>query len=199
MPNVTTMKHHNDSIRIEDLKLIGKGREAEIYVLRPGSVVKLYYHKGKAQVDKEYLIQQNLMNLGLPVAQSNGVMSLEKRNGLVMEHISGTSMLYELVHKPWKIFSLAKSLAKLHSQILSKNRIGIPSGHERLMKRIEKIKDIDENIIKKAIQQFSVFDDGDNICHGDFHPDNVLIGENDCVIIDWSNIYLGNPLLHVLL
>jgi aminoglycoside phosphotransferase (APT) family kinase protein len=38
---------------------------------------------------------------------------------------------------------------------------------------------------------------GNVICHGDFHPKNVLITTEGPVIIDWADATLGHPLADV--
>ena len=38
---------------------------------------------------------------------------------------------------------------------------------------------------------------GDRLCHGDFHPGNVLLAEQGEVIIDWIDATCGNPLADV--
>ena len=32
------------------------------------------------------------------------------------------------------------------------------------------------------------------VCHGDFHPDNILVSSKEPIAIDWTNAYVGNPL-----
>jgi aminoglycoside phosphotransferase (APT) family kinase protein len=39
--------------------------------------------------------------------------------------------------------------------------------------------------------------DDDRVCHGDFHPGNILIDGRKAVIIDWMNATRGNPLADV--
>jgi aminoglycoside phosphotransferase (APT) family kinase protein len=39
--------------------------------------------------------------------------------------------------------------------------------------------------------------DGDQICHGDFHPANILLTTQGDVVIDWNDATLGNPLADV--
>lgn len=41
--------------------------------------------------------------------------------------------------------------------------------------------------------------DGDRVCHGDFHPHNVLMTRRGSVVIDWNNSSIGNPLADVAL
>ena len=35
--------------------------------------------------------------------------------------------------------------------------------------------------------------DGDKLCHGDFHPGNVLLTEKGAVVIDWMTASICNP------
>lgn len=39
--------------------------------------------------------------------------------------------------------------------------------------------------------------EGDSVCHGDFHPDNVLLSDDDVTIIDWMDASRGNPLADI--
>ncbi|MFW6183275.1 MAG: phosphotransferase family protein, partial [Chloroflexota bacterium] len=38
---------------------------------------------------------------------------------------------------------------------------------------------------------------GERLCHGDFHPDNVILAKQEPVIIDWIDATCGNPLADV--
>jgi aminoglycoside phosphotransferase (APT) family kinase protein len=50
---------------------------------------------------------------------------------------------------------------------------------------------------KQAVQALEYLPDGSMICHGDFHPDNVLMAARGPVVIDWMNTGRGNPLADV--
>jgi len=39
--------------------------------------------------------------------------------------------------------------------------------------------------------------EGDRVCHGDFHPANVLVSGKDANVIDWMDASSGNPLADV--
>ena len=39
--------------------------------------------------------------------------------------------------------------------------------------------------------------DGDRLCHGDFHPLNVMLHRGRAVVIDWVDVTCGNPLADV--
>lgn len=39
--------------------------------------------------------------------------------------------------------------------------------------------------------------DGSSICHGDFHPDNIIIAKDRLVTVDWMTARIGNPIADV--
>jgi aminoglycoside phosphotransferase (APT) family kinase protein len=43
------------------------------------------------------------------------------------------------------------------------------------------------------LKHLATLSDGDKVCHGDFHPGNVLITEKGAVVIDWMTARSGNP------
>ena len=45
-----------------------------------------------------------------------------------------------------------------------------------------------------AVRALEEMPAGDRLCHGDFHPLNVLITSRGPIVIDWNNAHVGNPL-----
>ncbi|MCU1304962.1 MAG: prolyl oligopeptidase [Candidatus Sulfotelmatobacter sp.] len=50
-------------------------------------------------------------------------------------------------------------------------------------------------ILREAISELSRLNLPDVIGHSDFNPGNILIGEQNCVFIDWAAAHVGNPTL----
>lgn len=44
-----------------------------------------------------------------------------------------------------------------------------------------------------ALRELSALPEGDRVCHGDFHPGNVLVSGSRFVVIDWTNATSGHP------
>jgi aminoglycoside phosphotransferase (APT) family kinase protein len=84
---------------------------------------------------------------------------------IVMERLDGPTMLEVMKSKPWRAASIGREFAELHLRIHR-----IPAG------------DI-------AVPRFS---DGDAILHFDLHPDNVILTADGPMIIDWSNVAIGD-------
>jgi len=47
------------------------------------------------------------------------------------------------------------------------------------------------------LNQLEQLPDGTALCHGDFHPENVLVGELGVYVIDWPNAMRGNPVADI--
>jgi aminoglycoside phosphotransferase (APT) family kinase protein len=44
-----------------------------------------------------------------------------------------------------------------------------------------------------ALARMDGLPEGDRVCHGDLHPDNILCGGEKLVVIDWMNACAGDP------
>jgi aminoglycoside phosphotransferase (APT) family kinase protein len=97
--------------------------------------------------------------------------------------------------KPWKIFTLASQLSELHVQIHERRAsVELPAQREQIIDNIEAAKDIEDSE-KQALHDYLMqLPEGDSLCHGDFHPDNILISARGPVIIDWLTGTRGHPL-----
>lgn len=90
---------------------------------------------------------------------------------IVMERLDGPTMLDALKSKPWRAGAIGRELFALHERI-HRIRAG----------------DID-------LRRYS---EGDSILHLDLHPDNVILTATGPMVIDWSNVALGDPLADVM-
>ena len=45
--------------------------------------------------------------------------------------------------------------------------------------------------VLKALEEMP---DGNQICHGDYHPYNVVRSSQGPIVIDWNNSHIGNPI-----
>jgi aminoglycoside phosphotransferase (APT) family kinase protein len=63
-----------------------------------------------------------------------------------------------------------------------------------LEQKIRDAKPLPENLRDAALKALETMPDGDRLCHGDFHPGNILLGRSGPVIIDWIDSSIGSPL-----
>ena len=177
--------------------LIGVGRRAEIYAWKENRVVKLLREGFERDADKEMPVIQAAFNAGLPVPAVEGLVEVNGRRGIIMERINGPSMLDVIEKQPWKITCLARVLAELHVQLHSRETGAVPSIRDTIEKRVRYEAGLPQETADAILNTMLKLPDGNAICHGDFHPGNIIMSPRGPVIIDWVDAARGNPLADV--
>jgi len=177
---------------------IATGFTAEIFPWKNGQVLKLFNPGIPRQVvEWEAHLAGLVYEHGLPVPSLGGVVEADGRFGLEYERVTGVSMLEALVMRPWKFVGYARLLAQLQVQV---NRISLPdmpSNRQRLERKIRRAEILPENVREAALTALEGLPEQDGLCHGDFHPGNILLAERGPVIIDWIDAARGNPILDI--
>lgn len=182
--------------RLRGAELVGKGFTSEVYAWNEGEVLKLFHSSvSSVTVVREYKATQSIHAAGLPVPHARELIELDGRQGIVFERIEGISMLKHFQRRPWAILSAARQLAELHARI---HRCpvpdGMPSQREWIASNIRKAADITPAESEAALRRLAELPDGQTLCHGDFHPENVLFTSRGPVIIDWQTGTRGHSL-----
>ena len=63
-----------------------------------------------------------------------------------------------------------------------------------MIEKIQHAQPLSPDLKQAALAALQKLPDGDRLCHGDFHPDNVMMSPAGAVIIDWIDATSGNPL-----
>lgn len=125
------------------------------------------------------------------------IIAVGGRPGLVMERVVGTDMLTLLSSRPWRMRSYARRMALLHVDI---HRVvappSLPQVTARLRDRIAATS-LPEPLRSFALQVLSTLRDGDRVCHGDYHPGNIIMSPTGPIVIDWTNATRGDPISDV--
>jgi len=176
--------------------LIASGRTAEIYAWQEGQVLKLFYDWFKLEnIEYEAQIAQAVHTSGLPVPAVGEIIRVNDRNGLVYQRVNGHSMWGMLLRKPWNGLRYARRMAELHAEMhASTMQVHIPSQRQKLRNKIRHTKALPGPLQSKTLAALETMPDGDRVCHGDFHPGNILLTSQGEIIIDWIDASRGNPL-----
>ena len=71
---------------------------------------------------------------------------------------------------------------------IDKNRI-----KEKFTRKLENATNIDENTKYELLQRLQGMKNHNKLCHGDFHPSNVIVTEDESIyVIDWAHVTQGN-------
>ena len=177
-------------------KPIAVGRTAEVYAWDEGQILKLYRDWcPPGWVDFEARIGRVVQDAGLPVPAVGDMVEINGRRGLVYERLEGVSMFNTLIARPWTIVRFGRLTAELHAAMhASPSPFDLPDQRARLKGAIERAQSLPDDLRRKTLAVLETCPDGDRLCHGDFHPDNVLMTQRGPVIIDWMTATRGDPL-----
>lgn len=176
-------------------KMINQGRTAEVFEIGNQQILKLFRKDFPEQsIDKEHFVAGKINYCGVPAPRLFGKTERDGRIGLIYEYIQGFSMMGLMMRKPWNILRFARQMAEIHSEIHRKNADGLPRQKEQLEFFIEKAEQLSIDERSRIIEVLRGLGDGTNLCHGDFHPDNILLtSSGEPYVIDWMTATGGNP------
>lgn len=173
---------------------IAQGRTAEIYAWDDRHILKLYRDWCPSDwVVYEASIARAVYEAGIPSPAPGEIVEASGRRGLIYERLDGISMVQYLHARPWTLFKHARSLAELQVQINRQSIAGLPSYKDRLNYDIRNTAYLSEELREKALTMLAALPDGQTLCHGDFHPGNILITKRGPVVIDWMTACSGAP------
>lgn len=102
-----------------------------------------------------------------------------------------------IASKPWRVKKEAQRLAELHKSIQQKVDFKLPNCKTRLKDNISKTELLQDDVKTRLYKYIDELEEDNILCHGDFHPDNVLITKDGEIIIDWMTATQGNPLADI--
>lgn len=177
---------------------IALGFTAEIYAWHDEQILKLF-KQGVSRSSVEY--EANLTRIvhatGLPVPAVGEILEIDGRFGLELERVDGFSMLEALTQRPWMFPVFAQQLAKLQADMHQCRVSELPSLGERLARKINRVGKLPENVRQAALKALELLPEDDKLCHGDFHPGNIVMTSHGPIIIDWMDASRGSPVLDV--
>ena len=176
------------------LKRVGQGREAEIFEWEASHVVRLMRDPGASErIERERAALGAAWAGGAPVPEVGDLLTLDGRPGLVMERIDGGDLIERVARRPWAIFDAASLLGRIHVAV---HRVAAPPelrGSRVLLEERITTASLPSRLASAALRVLEHLPDGDRLCHGDFHPGNVLVSPRGPLVVDWTNASRGTP------
>lgn len=172
-------------------ELIGEGNTADVFDIGNDKVAKLF-HLGYSEgaMLRELKNSQMMNDLDIPIAKSYGAIVCEGRNGIIYDKIEGQSLL-KVLFETFDIEKGTRILANTHKRIISEHLPAAIDCKVILEDNITKAEDLNIERRSKLLGILADLPDGNNLCHGDFHFGNLLMGKQGTYIIDFMNICKG--------
>lgn len=178
-------------------KRISSGAISEVFLWKDDAILKLYNEDRPESAEWEATCMRIAREAGISVPEVFDIIEIDNRNGLIVERIKGPTMRAELLNKPQHLVPLAYELAELHVDMHRRSAANLMQKHKRLENQIRLTMLQVEEMKAELLAQLAQLPVGRAICHGDFHPGNVIMSPNGPVIIDWLDANLGNPIADV--
>ena len=189
------------TVSIEGCAEIGKGAFGTVYRLDREKIVKVY-HEGISvdECEHELEITKKAFMMGIPTAIPFDMAIADGKYAALYELLDAGSMSKMLRDDPsaydFCIDKYTELLKTIHS-IHTSDEI-FPSHTAEFRNKCHEISD---RIPKKISGLFRDFYDGladsDNLIHGDYHAENILLRENEALVIDLDTLGTGDPLFDI--
>lgn len=175
---------------------IGDGGTAEIYLNESGQVVKLFREWfSESGVASEYGKSVWAYEAGLPAAKPLGMEFHGGRHAILLERIEGESLLERLYREPETAEEAARTFAAYQVRLNERSAEELRDNQrERLVNRIGGAEMLREEEKAYILAELNKLPEGDRLCHGDYHPGNIMETPEGWRVIDWIDATCGHPL-----
>lgn len=169
---------------------INQGGTADIHAWAPGQVIKLFKQGFPPRLCRqEARITRAVFAAGVPAPEVFGEVTIDARYGIVLGRLDGPTLL-QLTRSGGVTFAQAGAI--LASLALSVHRMSPPpeAWHLRgwMDHAFRHAGDIvPEHIVSGTLALIDRLQQpGDVLCHGDLHPENVIMTADGPRLIDWT-------------
>ena len=184
------------SVSLRGLRLIGQGREAEIFEWRDGRVLKLLRAPGPKTGLALEIAALNVARLaGVSVPQAYEEVVIDGRTGLVMERLEGSDLLTIIGQRPWLVFHSGRVTGEIHARInAARAPASLPAVSDVVNRGLARLALSEPTLAQWVGRILAHLPEGDALCHGDFHPGQLMFAGDRYAAFDWSGAKRGDPL-----
>ena len=191
-------------ISLAGCEMIGQGQNGTVYRYSADTIVKVYNEKNQLKdVRQEHEMSRFCFVSGLPTAIPLNLVLADGRIGAMYELLNAQSFAHEFLVKPEQREKMIEQYIALMKQIhaivpqmqsLPKN-IDLPDKKEMYLTWISDIeKELEPETYGELCRIISEdIPDTDTLVHGDLHPLNLMIAEDELFLIDLADLGVGDP------
>ncbi|MBU3175591.1 phosphotransferase [Clostridium estertheticum] len=173
-------------------EIVGVGNTATVYEWKEGKVLKLFYQGyPKEAIEKEFHNAKEISNMNFAKPKVYEIVFFEDRMGIIYDKVEGESLL-DWVMRTGEVQQCAVYMAKLHKAIAQNMISNVPNYKKFLKSNIVNVTSTNSKKREEVLQVLDNLLDGNTLCHGDFHPGNILIADGHTMVIDFMNVCHGN-------
>lgn len=172
-------------------ELVGRGAQAAVYA-RDDIAVKVY-RAGypQAYVFYEAMIMSYIGTTDLPIAKAHEVLNVNGQMAIRMGRVTGRSLNAVMAETPEKTPEILDKIVALQRQVHGKSVFLPVRLRDKLRIAIGENAGLETSQKKALLRSCETLPEGDALCHGDFHGDNILLDDGKYAIIDWIDASTG--------
>jgi len=173
--------------------LLGAGKEAEAFEYGE-HVLKLYRKPGaRSTAFAEAAILSIVADHGLPTPAVHEAGRYGDRWGLVMSRAPGKPLAVLATDDPAIVPAALDAMVALHVRVHAETELRLHPLVLRIADRIAAAPQLDDILRRRLLGTLAALPDGNRLCHGDFHPFNLIGPPKTAVIVDWPDATSGPP------
>lgn len=174
--------------------LIGSGNAAEVFACG-AHAAKLYRSPAaKAAAFREGAALAIARSFGLPVPAVHAVKAFGARWAVIMDRVAGPAFAAAAQAERTRTPDYLAAMVTLHRRIHAVAGGHFPGLKIRLGTNITAVGDaLGATRRQRLLERLARLSDGDRLCHGDFHPWNIMGDIGSETVVDWLDATCGPP------
>ena len=175
---------------------IGEGVSADVHAWAPGQVVKLFKPGASLRLSRhEAQKTRAVFAAGAPAPELLGVVTLEGRFGIVLSRFDGPTLLQLLTSGAMTFEQAGAILAALcisvHKTPPPPDVLPLRDWVDAWLRSAGGM--LPKHIATGVLALIERLQPGDELCHGDLHPGNVIMTAEGPRLLDWTGAIAGPP------
>lgn len=173
--------------------LLGAGKVAETFEYGE-HVLKLYRDPAaRSTALAEAAILSIVGDHGLPVPAVFAAGQYRGRWGLVMSRAPGRTLADLGLGDAALAPAVLDAMVRLQLRVHAETELRLHPLKLRLADRLRAAPHIGDALRQRLLERLQTLPDGNRLCHGDFHPFNLMGTPEDALIVDWPDATAGPP------
>lgn len=173
-----------------------QSRSSQIFSWTGNTLLKLFHEDvDPGLIQNEKINTTEAFDKGISKVKCYGQVQVGGRMGIILEKVSGKTLIARATVKPVTAFGVPRLMADLQIQMHHTDTDKIRSYKQLVLDSLnsEPLGFLTEQEKQTAISKLSRLPDGNSILHLDYHPDNIMCDGQTATIIDWMTAARGDP------
>lgn len=180
-------------MNLENAKLIVERPSKKVYQCDDSTVKVFETTHPKAAVFNEALNTARVEETGLNIPAVKEVVEIDGKWALVIEHKEGKTLEQLMQDHPENLETYMAQFVDLQLHMHEKKGPLLNKLKDKLARQINGLKELDATTRYELMTRLESMPKHNKLCHGDFHPSNVIVAEDGTMsIIDWAHATQGN-------